>query len=150
MSDIDFTQKEAPANPDNPRLQIAPASSGEPKTLLSKDLGVFTGKAWLDPVLSHKTCSVLNVTFEPGARTNWHYHELGQLLRIIVGSGWICDLGDKPRRIRKGDIIWCPARTIHWHGADDDSIMAHQAVSHGEVEWYHPVDDDEYAAKGTT
>jgi quercetin dioxygenase-like cupin family protein len=149
MSYIDFSVKEAPERPNNPQVHIAPASSTDPKTILSQDLGVFTGKAWLDPVLQEKTCSIFNVTFEPCARTNWHYHERGQLLYVKAGSGWICDKGGKPKRIRKGDTIWCPPGTVHWHGADDASIMMHQAISHGEVEWYQPVGDEEYAAKET-
>jgi quercetin dioxygenase-like cupin family protein len=148
MSYIDFSVKQAPEDATNPQMHIIRSSSSNSKTILGKDLGVFTGNAWLDPVFQEKQCSIFNVTFEPCARTNWHYHEKGQLLHVKSGSGWVCDKGRKPRRIRTGDIIWCPAGTIHWHGADDGSIMMHQATSHGDVEWYQPVGDEEYAAKG--
>lgn len=102
----------------------------------------------LEPVLLADGISVGNVNFPCGARTNWHHHEGGQLLRVLAGNGWICDKGGEPKRIRQGDVIWCPPGTTHWHGADDDSYMVHQAVSHGKVEWYDAVGDEEYSKKG--
>lgn len=111
------------------------------------DLGTFTGSVWVDPVLAAEGMSVGNVNFSPCARTHWHYHEGGQLLRVMVGSGWICDKGSEPHKINVGDVIWCPPGTTHWHGADDESYMVHQAVSHGKVEWYDAVGDDEYGKK---
>lgn len=104
----------------------------------------FTGSVHREPVLSAEGITVANVNFSPGARTNWHYHAGGQLLRVLAGRGWVCDKGGEPKRIAAGDIIWCPAGTTHWHGADADSFMIHQAVSHGGVKWYDSVGDDEY------
>lgn len=106
----------------------------------------FTGDVRVEPVLSAENVSVTNVYFSPGARTNWHYHDGGQFLTITAGKGWICDKGQEPRQIAAGDIIWCPPGTVHWHGADDQSHMVHQAVSHGSVKWYDAVGQNEYAA----
>lgn len=108
---------------------------------------VFTGTVWVDMVLGGADMSVANVNFSPCARTNWHYHEKGQLLRVLAGSGWVCDKGEEPQRINVGDVVWCPPGTTHWHGADDESYMVHQAVSHGKVEWFDPVSDEVYAKK---
>ena len=81
------------------------------------------------------------------ARTYWHYHEGGQFLHVLAGSGWICDKGGRPQRITVGDVIWCPPGTTHRHGADDGSYMVHQAVSHGKVEWRDEVGVEEYEQK---
>ncbi|KIV98019.1 hypothetical protein PV10_01712 [Exophiala mesophila] len=112
-----------------------------------KVLGSFTGEVWLDPILMQAgvDCTAANVTFLPGSCTNWHKHERGQYLRVLAGAGWVCDQGEKPRRISAGDVIWCPAGGIHWHGADKSSIMVHEAVSFGGIEWYDQVKDDVYA-----
>ena len=87
------------------------------------------------------------MNFAPCARTYWHTHEKGQLLRVQAGSGWICDKGGKPTRIGVGDVIWCPPGTTHWHGAGDRSYMVHQASSFGGVEWLEEVKDEEYGKK---
>lgn len=111
-------------------------------------LGTFTGgDVWADPILSAKETFIALVTFTPCARTHWHRHEHGQLLRVTGGAGWYCDQGGQPRRISVGDVIWCPPGVVHWHGADDDSYMVHEATSFGRIEWYEPVGDGEYAAK---
>lgn len=74
-------------------------------------------------------------------------HEDGQLLQVIAGSGWVQNQGQKSIRISAGDVIWSPPGTIHWHGADDGSFMIHAAVTHGKIDWYGPVTEEEYAAK---
>ena len=74
-----------------------------------------------------------HVTFLPGARTYWHHHENGQILEVKAGSGWVCDKGGKPERISVGDIVQCPAGTVHWHGADKGSMMMHLAISLGKT-----------------
>ena len=86
---------------------------------------------------------VFAMCVRPCARTNWHTHEGGQLLRCIAGSGWICDRGDKPKRLQVGDTVWCPPGTEHWHGADDGSYMAHFVHAHGKTEWKEAVSDEE-------
>ncbi|KIW80368.1 hypothetical protein Z517_06983 [Fonsecaea pedrosoi CBS 271.37] len=108
----------------------------------------FTGGAvWVDTVLAAEGILVHNVNFAPGARSFWHWHEKGQVLRVTAGCGWLCDRGAKPVRINVGDVIWCPSSTEHWHGADDQSYMVHQAVSLGSVRFMEEVSDDTYQAK---
>jgi quercetin dioxygenase-like cupin family protein len=96
---------------------------------------------------SGPTININQVMFTPGARTYWHTHENGQFLRVMAGSGWICDKGGEPRRLNVGDIVWCSAGTTHWHGGDDGSFMMHLAVSHGKTEWHGEVSQEEYAKK---
>jgi quercetin dioxygenase-like cupin family protein len=96
---------------------------------------------------SGPTININQVMFTPGARTYWHTHEHGQLLRVMAGSGWICDKGGEPRRLNVGDTAWCSAGTTHWHGGDDGSFMMHLAVSHGKTEWHGEVSQEEYAKK---
>ena len=122
------------------------ARSGKP-SFPGSDLGTFTGSVWVDPVLVAEGMSVGNVNFSPCARTHWHYHEKGQLLVVMVESGWVCNKGGVPQKINVGDVIWCPPGTTHWHGANDSSYMVHQAISHGKVEWYDAVGDEEYGKK---
>lgn len=90
---------------------------------------------------------IVHVMFTPCARTHWHTHENGQFLRVLAGSGWVCDKGDEPQRLNVGDSVWCPAGTTHWHGADDGTYMVHLAVSHGTTSWLDPVTDEEYNGK---
>ena len=88
------------------------------------------------------------VTFEPGARTHWHTHPLGQVLIVTTGLGWTqCEGGPKVE-IRPGDIIQCPCRTRHWHGATPTTAMTHLAITEFldgvAVEWMEPVSDEQY------
>src|SRR5690349_3145689 len=95
----------------------------------------FTGTVWMDPIHIAPGIKINNVFFQPCARTHWHTHEGGQLLRVLAGSGWICDRGGEPRRLHVGDTVWAEPGTEHWHGGDDGSFMLHLAVSHGETRW---------------
>jgi quercetin dioxygenase-like cupin family protein len=135
----------------NPTMTISRHSrTGVPSINGTESMKTFTGGAvWVDLVVSAPggELSVANVNFAPCARTNWHRHENGQVLRVTAGSGWICDRGGQPVRIDVGDVIWCPPGTVHWHGADDDRYMVHQATSLGKAEWLEPVTDDVYKAK---
>ena len=110
-------------------------------------MGFFSGQVFINPQLAAEGISIADVSFQPCARTKWHRHEGGQLLRVLAGTGWVCDKGGKPQRLNIGDVVWCPPGTTHWHGADDGTYMVHQAVSHGKVEWYDTVSDEEYASK---
>lgn len=90
------------------------------------------------------------VTFEPGSRTAWHNHPLGQYLIVTAGVGWIQARGEKKRVIRAGDVVWTPPGVFHWHGATTSQSMTHIAVwqfvdgSGGELEEH--VTDEEYLA----
>jgi 4-carboxymuconolactone decarboxylase len=90
------------------------------------------------------------VTFEPGARTSWHTHPLGQVLIVTAGVGRVQRWGDPIEEIRQGDIVWIPPGQKHWHGAGPNSSMAHIAISESldgkSVEWMEKVGDAQYGA----
>lgn len=90
------------------------------------------------------------VTFEPGARSNWHTHPLGQTLIVTAGCGWTQCEGEQIVEIRAGDVIWCPPGHKHWHGATATTAMSHIAVTEWldgrNVDWLEPVTDEQYAA----
>jgi quercetin dioxygenase-like cupin family protein len=90
------------------------------------------------------------VTFEPGARTAWHTHPLGQLLIVTAGCGWVQSDGGPKEDIRPGDIVWIPAGEKHWHGATTSTAMTHIAISEQldgkSVEWMEKVGDEQYRA----
>jgi quercetin dioxygenase-like cupin family protein len=90
------------------------------------------------------------VTFEPGARTAWHSHPLGQTLVVIEGVGWTQVRHGPVQEFSAGDILLCPADRPHWHGATPNSSMTHVAVQESldgtNVTWMEKVTDDEYLA----
>jgi quercetin dioxygenase-like cupin family protein len=92
----------------------------------------------------------VSVTFEPGARTHWHKHPLGQTLIVTAGCGLVQSSGGPIRKIRPGDVVWCPPGEKHWHGATTATAMTHVAVLEHlggkNVEWLERVSDEEYAA----
>lgn len=111
----------------------------------------FTGTVRIDPLNTatepaRHSCAA--VTFEPGARTNWHTHPLGQTLIVTAGAGWTqCD-GKAIVEIRAGDVIWCPPGHKHWHGATSTTAMTHiaiqEALDGSPVDWLEPVTDAQY------
>jgi len=121
------------------------AENTENKVL--KPTATFVGEVYLDMICADSAAALANVTFTPCARTHWHTHEGGQMIRVLSGAGWICDLGKEARRIKAGDVIWAPPGTTHWHGADDSSIMTHFVVGIGETKWHEQVTDEEYKAR---
>ena len=90
------------------------------------------------------------VTFEPGARTAWHFHPLGQTLIVTAGCGWVQSEGQPKFVIRPGDIVWCPPNERHWHGATPTTGMTHiaivEALDGRVVEWMEKVSDEQYLA----
>ncbi len=70
----------------------------------------------------------VSVTFEPGARTAWHIHPLGQTLIVTSGCGWVQSEGGPKEEIRPGDVVWCPPREKHWHGATSTTALTHIAI----------------------
>jgi quercetin dioxygenase-like cupin family protein len=92
--------------------------------------------------------SIGNVTFEPGARTNWHKHPGGQILLITAGQGFYQEKGKPARVLHKGDVVKIPPGAVHWHGATSGNEMIHIAISpntdKGSVVWLQPVTDEEY------
>jgi quercetin dioxygenase-like cupin family protein len=107
----------------------------------------FTGDVWADPVFASPELSINNIMFTPCARTHWHHHEGGQVLKVTAGGGWICDKGGEPQRLGVGDVVYAPAGTVHWHGADEGSYMLHMAISLGKTTWYDAVDEKEYGRR---
>lgn len=110
----------------------------------------FKGNAWLQNLVADDsvyTSAVGNVTFEPGARTNWHYHPGGQILLATSGVGYYQEKGSAKRFLRKGDVIKCPPNITHWHGASPDTGFIQIAITNrlkGLTVWLQPVTDDEY------
>ena len=90
----------------------------------------------------------VTVTFEPGARTAWHTHPLGQTLIVTEGLGWARIEGEPKEEIRPGDIVWFPPGVRHWHGATDTTAMTHIAIAESidgkRVDWAEHVADDDY------
>jgi quercetin dioxygenase-like cupin family protein len=106
----------------------------------------FTGEVYITKYQSPGDGSAFvgNVTFLPGSRSYWHTHENGQVLTVLQGSGWVCDRGEEPKRIKVGDVIYCKPGTTHWHGADKETIMTHTAVGMGKTTWLEEVKEEEY------
>jgi 4-carboxymuconolactone decarboxylase len=90
------------------------------------------------------------VTLEPGARTSWHTHPLGQTLIVTAGMGRVQRWGDPVEDIRQGDVVWIPPGQKHWHGAAPDSAMTHFAIAEqldGKVvQWLEKFSDEQYNA----
>lgn len=114
----------------------------------------FTGAVRQDPIIeapAPANVRVANVTFEPGARTAWHTHPLGQTLIVTSGCGW-AQVWDGPvEEIRSGDVVWFPPGEKHWHGATATTAMTHIAIQEARngspVEWLEQVSDEQYGAK---
>ena len=111
----------------------------------------FTGTVWQDPIIEAAEPArvrALKVAFEPGARTAWHTHPLGQTLYIISGTGLIGLRNKTPQLIKSGDTVWIPPGEEHWHGASATNSMTHIAIQealNGSVaEWLEKVSDDQY------
>jgi quercetin dioxygenase-like cupin family protein len=111
----------------------------------------FTGAVRIDPLFQpndHRRATAATVTFEPGARTAWHTHPLGQTLIVISGVGWVQKQGGSIEEIRPGDIVWFAPGEKHWHGASPTIGMTHIAIQeqlNGKVvEWMEKVSDEQY------
>ena len=114
--------------------------------------GYFTGTVWQDPIVEAPQPARirgLRVTFEPGARTAWHTHPLGQTLVVASGVGRFQSAGEPVVEIRPGDVIWISPHEKHWHGAAPDNMMCHlafQEVLDGTyADWMEHVSDEDYA-----
>ena len=113
----------------------------------------FSGTVRIDPLFqAHEPARVAgaSVTFEPGARSAWHTHPLGQALIVTAGSGLTQCWGKPPVKIRAGDVVLCPPGEKHWHGASPGTSMTHIAIQEAlggkMVEWLEKVSDEEYEA----
>jgi quercetin dioxygenase-like cupin family protein len=113
----------------------------------------FTGSVRIDPLIPTTAPARLGgaaVTFEPGARSAWHTHPLGQMLIVTAGCGLVQSEGGPVVKIRPGDIVWCPPGEKHWHGATSKTAMTHfallETLDGKNVEWMEHVTDEQYAA----
>jgi quercetin dioxygenase-like cupin family protein len=111
----------------------------------------FTGTVRVDPLFQAGDPARVSggqVTFEPGARTMWHTHPLGQTLIVTSGLGWVQCENRPVEEIRPGDVIWFPAGEKHWHGATATTAMTHIAITESlngkNVDWLEKVSDDQY------
>jgi quercetin dioxygenase-like cupin family protein len=113
----------------------------------------FTGAVRIDPLFQAPDparASGASVTFEPGARTAWHSHPLGQTLIVTAGCGRVQRWGGPIEEIRPGDVIWFPPGEKHWHGATPTTAMTHIAIQERldgkTVDWMEQVSDEQYLA----
>lgn len=107
----------------------------------------FTGIARMNQIFRGPDFYSASVTFEPGVRTNWHYHLNGQLLIVTAGSGLTQEKGQLIKEIKAGDIVWCPPGVIHWHGGGYQTAMTHIAIAKtaaNSTTWLDKVTDEEY------
>ena len=111
----------------------------------------FTGTTHLQMLVTKDdvwNSSIGNVTFDKGARTNWHKHSGGQILLVTAGEGRYQERGKEIRILKKGDVVKIPLDTEHWHGAAPDSNFAHISIEpnipNNKTTWLEPVNDKEY------
>jgi quercetin dioxygenase-like cupin family protein len=114
----------------------------------------FTGNVRVDPLHQANAparVSVVNVTFQPGARSAWHSHPLGQTLIVTAGSGRVQNWGEQLERIDPGDVVWTAPGVKHWHGAAPTTAMTHISIveqADGKsADWMEHVSDEQYRAE---
>jgi quercetin dioxygenase-like cupin family protein len=111
----------------------------------------FTGSVRIDPLFQPndaRRAAAASVTFEPGARTAWHTHPLGQTLIVTSGCGWVQREGGSVEKVYPGDVVWFEPNEKHWHGATATNGMTHIAIQENlnskVVEWMEKVSDEQY------
>ncbi len=116
----------------------------------------FTGIVWQDPIIEASESariSALRVAFEPGARTAWHTHPLGQTLYVLSGIGLMGLRNKTPQSIKAGDTVWIPPGEEHWHGASNKNSMVHiamhEALNGSVVDWLEKVSGQDYGYEFT-
>jgi len=142
MTDVAAAQTSAP------QITITPTTAQE---VITGAPDHFTGsvrvKSLFDPTEPSRTSGGV-VTFQPGARSAWHTHPLGQILIVTDGVGWIQQWGGPVQVVRKGDVVWIPPGVKHWHGATPTSAMTHIAVQESlngvAVNWLEQVTNEQY------
>lgn len=117
----------------------------------------FIGNAFLEPLVTkdkNNEFSAGSVTFEAGARTNWHTHPKGQVLLVIEGKGFYQEKGKPTQQIKKGDVVNIPENVVHWHGATANDTLVHIAITNYkediQVTWLQPVTEEEFAESNKT
>jgi quercetin dioxygenase-like cupin family protein len=152
----------------NENRRGAASGSGPPKAVSSEDSRTmkitrsgsqpsrqapaeyFTGSVHIDPLFpanAPSRTSGASVTFEPGARSAWHTHPLGQTVIVTAGTGWVQQEGREKQEIKPGDVIWIPPGVKHWHGATATNGMTHIAIQEQvdgkNVDWMEKVSDEQ-------
>lgn len=129
-------------------MKITPC--GSVPTRLASDQ-YFTGRVMQDPIIETEAPAhlrAISVRFEPGARTHWHTHPLGQTLHVTAGAGRVQSWGGPVQEIRAGDTVWFAPGEKHWHGATPRAAMTHIAMQEAQdgraVDWLEPVSDEQY------
>jgi quercetin dioxygenase-like cupin family protein len=114
----------------------------------------FTGAVRIDPLFDaneSRRGAAATVTFEPGARTAWHTHPLGQTIIIVSGLGWVQREGEPIYEVGPGDVVWFEANEKHWHGASSTNGMSHIAIQENlngkVVDWLEHVTEEQYLTK---
>jgi quercetin dioxygenase-like cupin family protein len=140
---INFTTQERSKTMQITRAGSQPSNKGSPE--------YFTGTVRVDPlfpVRDPSRVSAGSVTFEPGARTAWHTHPLGQTLIITAGLGCVQREGGPIEEVRPGDVVWFPPGLKHWHGATPTTAVTHIAIQETldgkNVDWLEKVSDEQY------
>jgi quercetin dioxygenase-like cupin family protein len=141
-------QPNQPAGKQLQNITIAPSGS---QPSMQGQAEYFTGLVRIDPLFSvtePSRAAGARVTFEPGARTAWHTHPLGQTLIVTAGAGWVQQQGGPVQEIAEGDVVRIPAGVKHWHGATATTRMTHIAIQEqldGKVvDWMEKVTDEQY------
>lgn len=140
-----------PAHAEAQEQLVIPAGSRPSSTAPGQN---FTGNVRVDPAFETQAPQRVYgsyVTFEPGARTKWHTHPLGQTLLVTSGVGLTQEWGGPVQVIRQGDVVLCPPNVKHWHGAAPDAAMTHLAIGERldgkSVTWMEQVSDEQYNAR---
>lgn len=136
----------------NKKLQTISRAGSQPS--VKGPAEYFTGNVRVDPLFAATDSAPFSgayVTFEPGARSAWHIHPTGQRLLVTAGVGRTQEWGGPIEEIKAGDVIWCPPKVKHWHGASPTTAMTHIAITgtaNGKnVEWLEKVTDEQYNGK---
>ena len=144
---VSKAQTSVPQTPPS-SIRITRSDSLQPK---KASADYFTGAVQVQelfPADDPSRTSGGKVTFEPGARSAWHTHPLGQILIVTDGTGWVQQWGGPIEEIRKGDVIWIPPGVKHWHGATPTTAMTHIAIQESldgkVVDWMEHVSDEQY------
>lgn len=126
--------------------------TGAPEGAIQASADYFTGVAWIKtlvPATDQTDCTVSDVTFEPGARNNWHTHPNGQILVATAGTGYYQEKGKSIQLLRAGEAVNIAPDVVHWHGATPNGRFTHLAINPnvrkgGAVIWQQAVTDEEY------
>ena len=146
-------QAESSATASAEKAQAIQVTRKESQKIVQGDSDHFTGNVRVDTFFRGEEPARVagaRVTFEPGARTAWHSHVLGQTLIVTEGVGLVQSLGDPVQTIRQGDVVWIPPHQKHWHGASHDTALTHIAIAEhldgNSAEWFEKASDEQYGS----